>query len=175
METDSLRRMAECSSFVLANESPLGTKRSTEAATYSRFNSKASHLLPSASATMPVVLEPAKMSTTRSPGSVSKRMKNSGNFAGKRAGCPLIPNLLTCPQVDSVAFGVWNLQQVRRDRAAVIGWQTQGQSRARKAAAWAYRMLPGLPAASSCAGCIQSTHWKHLPWAIPSGKTTRVY
>ena len=31
---------------------------------------------------MPVVLELAKMSSTVSPGSVRKRMKNSGNLAG---------------------------------------------------------------------------------------------
>ncbi len=49
---------------------------------------------PSASATCPVVFEPLKMSTTRSLGSVSIRIKNSGSFAGKRAGWPLPPTAL---------------------------------------------------------------------------------
>jgi hypothetical protein len=31
-------------------------------------------------------IDPAKISTTKSPGSVKRRMKNSGNFAGNLAG-----------------------------------------------------------------------------------------
>ena len=34
----------------------------------------------------PAVFEPANISTTKSPGSVSMRIKNSGNFPGNRAG-----------------------------------------------------------------------------------------
>src|ERR1700683_3871362 len=68
--------------------------RKAEAATYSRHSSKVSHRLRCSSATRPVTFDPPKMSTTRSPGSVSILMKNSGSFAGKRAGCGSLPILL---------------------------------------------------------------------------------
>ncbi len=55
--------------------------------------SKAIQRRSSFSAALPVVLEPAKMSSTVSPGSVRNSMKNVGNFSGKRAGWGFTPTL----------------------------------------------------------------------------------
>jgi hypothetical protein len=47
---------------------------------------KLSHLRPSSSVTLRVVLEPLKMSTAMSPGAVRNRMKKRGSSAGELAG-----------------------------------------------------------------------------------------
>src|SRR5438477_9273757 len=69
-------------------------KRNAEVARYIRSFSKASHFRLILSATSPVVFEPAKISRTTSPGSVRKATKNSGIFAGKRAGWGLAWTIL---------------------------------------------------------------------------------
>jgi hypothetical protein len=46
------------------------------------------------SAARPLVLEPPKKSTTKSPGSVSNSMKKAGSFSGNRAGWPGKPSAL---------------------------------------------------------------------------------
>ena len=50
--------------------------RKADAAKYSENCSKANHFLPKASHTEPVVFEPAKISTTISPGLVRNLIKN---------------------------------------------------------------------------------------------------
>ena len=60
--------------------------RKAEPMTYSRSHSRAIQDRPNNSAASPVVFDPAKMSTTVSPGSVRNLMKNSGNERGNRPG-----------------------------------------------------------------------------------------
>ena len=63
-------------------------KRNAEAATYSLDNSNVNQRLFNRSATIPVVLLPPKMSTTKSLSSVSIFMKNSGSAAGNAQDVP---------------------------------------------------------------------------------------
>ena len=101
-----------------------------EAATYSRHSSKASHLRSTLSATAPVVFDPAKISSTKSPGSVRNRMKNSGSLAGNRAGCCFAPTSLQplryCP-LDSV-LGIWSRFE---GIAPPLSWSARSTPRAR--------------------------------------------
>ena len=59
-----------------------GMKRAIAPLRYSSSSSQHIHLRPSTSATAPVTQEPAKGSSTRSPGSVRNRRKYSGSCAG---------------------------------------------------------------------------------------------
>src|SRR6185437_1154751 len=70
------------------------SNRDLLASKYSGTRSIAIQFLPNFSATTPVVLDPAKGSTTKSPSSVSIFTKNSGKAAGNLAGCILRPRSL---------------------------------------------------------------------------------
>ena len=69
-------------------------KRIEESAAYVRSSSILSHSRWTSSATCPVMFEPEKISTTRSPGSVKNLMKNIGRSFGNRAGWGLFSSAL---------------------------------------------------------------------------------
>ena len=68
---------------------PCDDNRSLIKSQYSLFNSMPSAFLPSFDAATSVVPDPANGSKTVSPGSVNKRINQSGNASGKAAGWPL--------------------------------------------------------------------------------------